>query len=141
MCIRDRDNGDLVFCGYITDDASGSVGLRSNIWLVRTTPDGCLDINNCDNITPTEDLALEPQPEFILYPNPVDTYVTIALDDLQNFDDWNIRVFNASGQLQSIAQTNEFPFQLNTEELAAGFYFLELSNKNGTRQMVKFVRQ
>ncbi len=135
------DNSDLIFCGLIPDDNSGTPALTSNTWLVRTTSDGCLDLDDCDNLTPTEEVSLLAQKDFILYPNPTDAYLTIDADNFSNQDDWNIRIFNASGQLESTNQVSDFPYQINTENLAFGFYFLELENKKGARKMLKFVRQ
>ncbi len=134
------DNNDLIFCGYLTDDSSGTPGLRTNTWLVRTTPDGCLDVDDCDNLTPTEEVALLEQKDFILYPNPADAYITVDAENFLNQDEWDIRIFNASGQLEVEVQVSAFPHQINTQNLAAGFYFLELKNKKGGRKMLKFVR-
>ena len=135
------DNNDLVFCGLVPDDDSGTPALRGNTWLVRTTPDGCLDIDDCDNLTPTEEVSLLAQKEFILYPNPADSYITIDADNFSNQDDWKIRIFNASGRLESITEARDFPHELNTQNLVAGFYFLELKNEKGLRKMLKFVRK
>ena len=135
------NNNDLIFCGNLIDDNSGSPALRGNTWLVRTTSDGCLDIDNCDNLTPTEEVSLQDQKEFILYPNPTADYLTVDADNFSNQEDWKIRVFNASGQLESITKVRDFPHQLNTQNLAAGFYFLELKNGKGLRKMLKFVRE
>ncbi len=135
------EDGDLVFCGLTIDDSSGTPGLRGNTWLVRTTSDGCLDIDDCDNLTPTEEVSLLAQKEFILYPNPADSYITIDADNFSNQDDWDVRVFNANGQLESVVQVSAFPHQIRTENLAAGFYFLEIENGKGFRKMLKFVRE
>ena len=135
------DNNDLIFCGYLNDDSSGTPAFRTNTWLYRTTSDGCLDINNCDNLTPTEEVSIQDQKEFILYPNPTADYLTVDADNFSNQEDWKIRVFNASGQLESITEVRDFPHQLNTQNLAAGFYFLELKNEKVLRKMLKFVKK
>ena len=135
------DNNDLIFCGNLIDDDSGTPALRGNTWLVRTTADGCLDIDACDNLTPTEELSLLDQKEFILYPNPAADYIMVDADNFSNQEEWKIRVFNANGQLESVGKTRDFPHQLNTQNLAAGFYFLELENEKGFRKMLKFVRK
>ncbi len=135
------ENGDLIFCGLVADDNSGTPGLIGNTWLVRTTSDGCLDVDDCENLTPTEEVSLQEQKEFILYPNPADSYITIDADNFSNQEDWKIRIFNASGQLESITEARVFPHQLNTQNLVAGFYFLELENEKGLRKMLKFIRK
>ncbi len=134
------DNGDLLFCGSVNDENSGTPGLINNTWLVRTTADGCLDIDDCDNLTPTEEVALLEQKDFILYPNPAGNYITVDAENFLNQDEWDILIFNASGQLESEVQVNAFPHQINTQSLAAGFYFMKLRSKKGLRKMLKFVR-
>jgi len=106
-----------------------------------TTEDGCLDIDDCDNFTSTQEVVLENQVNFTLHPNPVGFYVTVDLENLPDLGEWNIRVFNANGQLKHMVQTRQFPYQISTENLATGFYFLELTNQEGASKTLKFVRQ
>ncbi|HNO38757.1 MAG TPA: hypothetical protein PKN57_12565, partial [Saprospiraceae bacterium] len=71
--VAEGDDGSLYFSGHITDsipNVPGS-GLNSNIWLVKTGPDGCLT-PGCDSlVSVSTKKVLNRHPDLLtVYPNP-----------------------------------------------------------------------
>jgi len=64
--------------------------------------------------------------EVRLYPNPAQTYTTVAVSGFGTNVIENVRVIDALGQLVYSVQANSDKVQLNTAELSAGLYLIQV---------------
>jgi len=74
--------------------------------------------------------------KFDLYPNPVAKNTSVTLQ-LSNTSDVTLNVVNSFGQIvKTIENKNltaaEYTFEINTENLSAGIYFINIISGNGT---------
>ncbi|MGB0391610.1 MAG: T9SS type A sorting domain-containing protein [Salibacteraceae bacterium] len=88
-----------------------TIGKTFQVRVLNSTPNG---INN---------LELE---DFKLYPNPASNYVQLELNQL-GFDEIEIRIYNASGQLVKNIQKYNSPYiRIETSEFQQGMYWVEI---------------
>jgi len=134
------DNGEFIIAGELRN--SNQI-FRSDPWLLRANANGCIYTENCgdlDLITPTRELSTEPTNIFSITPTIVQDQFTIYRENEADFQTTIARIITASGQLIHEQHINDFPFRIDAESLASGFYFLELIGKNNGRNVLKFVK-
>jgi hypothetical protein len=73
--------------------------------------------------------------EFMVIPNPADSYVDIAVDreTIQAREstldgESNLRIFDKMGIMNFTTQVQEFPYRINTGNLAEGIYLIQIVN-------------
>jgi hypothetical protein len=65
---------------------------------------------------------------FVAYPNPIsDRILNIALKEFVEGEDYQIKVFNASGIKMKRILVTEQLFQINLNNLPRGMYFVQLT--------------
>lgn len=72
----------------------------------------------------------------LVYPNPANDYVTIAVDQVQEVA--QIQITNNLGQLITTINPKTSNTKIATENLAEGFYFVNIIGKNGQRTTKRF---
>ncbi|MCB0578512.1 MAG: T9SS type A sorting domain-containing protein [Phaeodactylibacter sp.] len=100
------------------------------IWLVKVTPDGCLD-TLCSMVTAVE-AAVAPAGEapFSLYPNPTAGPLTLAWPGAPAGRETHIRLFDAAGREVWRQQRRvERRMELNLDGLPDGLYFLQVQTE------------
>ncbi|MCO6490941.1 MAG: T9SS type A sorting domain-containing protein [Phaeodactylibacter sp.] len=102
------------------------------IWLVKVTPDGCLD-TLCSMVTEVE-AAAAPAEEapFSLYPNPTAGPLTLAWPGASAGREARIRLFDAAGREVWRQQRRvERQTELSLDGLPGGVYFLQVQMGQG----------
>lgn len=99
-------------------------------WLVKFTPDGCIDTLWCATTPVWEPYELEwrKQPVVQLYPNPAQGFVTVELPGYGT--EATMELFNIEGRVclrQSIPDSG----QIDVSQLAPGYYVCRVSMKDG----------
>src|SRR4030095_2776220 len=89
---------------------------------------------------PTVDQNPKPQEQLLIFPNPVQTQLSISLTTPSN--KVSIRVFDLQGRMIALPTTfTSIQVQLNTEKLRGGFYTIQIiNNETGKYEVGKFVK-
>ncbi|MCB0592716.1 MAG: T9SS type A sorting domain-containing protein [Phaeodactylibacter sp.] len=100
---------------------------RKYIWLVKVTPDGCLD-TLCSLVSAVEEEVLAVgEAAFSLYPNPTAGPLTLAWAGALPGQEAAIRLFDATGRLVWRQQRRmERQMQLSLADLPDGLYVLQV---------------
>lgn len=77
---------------------------------------------------------------FTLSPNPAKTYVEVSLSDVSLISG-NYKLRNLNGQLMKYNSFNEPRFTINTKDLPAGIYFLQIIDDEGNTGTQKILIQ
>ncbi len=95
------------------------------LWAFDDTPSSVSDIDKKEN-------------RLLVYPNPVNDMLSISIT-ASNLNNFNIELINTYGQRVFNMQECLLPLKINTEKLAKGVYFVNISNKDfyGTGRFVK----
>ncbi len=111
-------------------ESSDSYGLLDNISLV------CLDSINCDSAVVINEI--EKQSLIHIYPNPSNTSLTIQSSAIK--PGALLFLNDLSGRLIQKIALHEFEnFQLNTQHLANGTYWLSIQGSDGKQQQERFI--
>ncbi len=78
-------------------------------------------------ITETDDL-----PQFVVYPNPANTNITIQGDALLT----GLKIYNTTGQLVASAHAEGFETTLDVSSLPHGLYMLQISSETGQQTVM-----
>jgi hypothetical protein len=133
--IQQTVDGGFVIAGWsasIDGDVSVNHG-EVDYWIVKLAADTFTAIQSISNIS------------ISLYPNPVQNELTIRMTSLEG--EITISVYDLQGKMIELPTTllGEFEqnrqAQINTAALANGFYTLQITNKNGLSEVLKFVKQ
>ena len=110
----------LLEAGYTSGPGLGYVYF-DDIIIEKTTETNTSTVNN--------------KQVFEVYPNPAINHLTIDFET-NNMDYYNVNIYNLLGKLvKSIQDISYFPFEVSTEDLSSGTYFVSLESEN--RQSVK----
>jgi hypothetical protein len=117
-------SGNMIAGGY----ANSMEGIHP--WLVKFTPDGCIDTLWCATTPVWEpyDLEWRKQPVVQLYPNPAQGFVTVELPGYDT--EATLELFSVEGRVclrQSIPDSG----QIDVSQLAPGYYVCRVSMKDG----------
>jgi hypothetical protein len=84
-----------------------------------------LDIYNQVGTPITAMVPEQEEAEFILFPNPTNTYVTISLE---NIDGGEIiyQIIDATGRMKNSGEITENHTKIDTQALANGLYFVRI---------------
>jgi len=77
--------------------------------------------------------------EFIIYPNPTNSYLQVDLNN--NVLDFEVQIFNILGQSILREQKNQSSFILDTRNLQSGVYYIKLSDNNGETFVKSFLKE
>ena len=105
-------------------------GNQRYIWLVKVTPDGCLD-TLCSMVTAVEE-AVAPAEEvpFSLYPNPTAGPLTLAWPGALQGRETHIRLFDAAGrEVWRQRRRVEPQMEIALSGLPGGLYFLQVQTE------------
>lgn len=92
-----------------------------------TTEQSCSNFMKFENITP----------EITIQPNPTSGNTSLKLDGEQ----YQIRIYNTSGQLITTEETNEPVFEIGSSVFAPGIYFIHLKNlQTGNSRSLMFTK-
>ncbi|PKP27048.1 MAG: hypothetical protein CVU03_00425 [Bacteroidetes bacterium HGW-Bacteroidetes-2] len=80
---------------------------------------------------------------FSVYPNPVKNTLTVVQNQNTSLSDVTVYVFDISGKLvpTEIKDVINSNISLNVSHLKSGIYFLNFTNKDGHKQIVRFIQQ
>lgn len=71
--------------------------------------------------------------EFTIFPNPAsDEVYIVAMNETGNSNDYFVNIFNSTGSV--VKQVSSLPRSVNISELAPGFYFINIQNKETQEQ-------
>lgn len=141
------EDGSLLFCGSLSDSIGREYRLTyKDAWLLRTDSNGCVYPDSCGEftmVTPIRNLLPPTEVNYFeLFPTLSKTSVTLQPKEPGYFrEKWNIRIFNVLGQLQEIDTAVDFPTTIAVSGYPSGYYWVELSNEKGERQVLEFLRE
>ena len=79
----------------------------------------------------------EREPLFSVYPNPARSHITIATEQTETYQ---LRLYQANGQLVTAERNEGFKNDLNISELAGGAYWLEIIMETGERSTFSILK-
>lgn len=116
-------DGSLVFGGTIANSSNQS----QDAWILKLTPDGCLNDVNCGIISGLIDLTpTKSKFGVYAYPNPSSSKTFITVENTRNFidDELVLKIFDNEGKLimmQNQLLSGEIPiFEVNTKDYPKG---------------------
>jgi len=76
---------------------------------------------------------------FMIYPNPANSFVTIAFVNSDYLQNCKIIILNSTGSIVSIIPINEMTLKINIENLSSGLYLMliEIGGKTETYKLIK----
>ncbi|MCB0587309.1 MAG: T9SS type A sorting domain-containing protein, partial [Phaeodactylibacter sp.] len=130
--VGELSSGSIVAAGEVNK------GNQRYIWLVKVTPDGCLD-TLCSMVTGLEEVAAPVgEVSFSLYPNPASGPLTLAWAGAPPDGDALIRIFHGTGrEVWRQRRRLEQQVELNLNGLPSGGYFLQVRTE--TENLMKKV--
>ena len=132
----DCDNGNAPVSGETNQ--SFTVTANGNNYAVEVTQKGCIDTSACYNITNVRILENDFGVELTVYPNPTEGSLTISFR--QQYTNLNVKVRSITGQQVSTSNfgtTNKVIFEI---EGAIGFYFIDITTKEGKTATLKVLK-
>src|SRR5699024_1187133 len=76
---------------------------------------------------------------FSIYPNPVQNWLYIHLEELSNNS--SLEVYDMHGKLLERSMISELETQLDVSEYTSGIYFIKVTDELGSRKVKKFIKQ
>lgn len=76
-----------------------------------------------------------------IIPNPSNDETIIEVEDVENKKEFNIEIFNYSGQrVQTMSTINNVSYKLNTRDFSSGIYFIKVQYNNEVKKAVLVVQ-
>lgn len=123
-------SGNMVAGGY------SSSGNEIYCWLVKFTPDGCIDTIWCATTPTWAPIETESKgPGLRLYPNPADEALFVEVPGFEG--EMRIFIYTVNGQLV-LEDTRKGSQSLNVNRLPTGLYFLKAISETGGEVSGKF---
>ncbi len=124
--------------GSIVAGGTATLWNEQAIWLVKVTPDGCLEVIDCGpvptTVRPAEEKGLD------IYPNPADGTLTVSLQEAAK-SSGSIEFYSLGGHLVS---SKGFAFgakevSIVVADIPDGFYFVKAISRGRTLQVGKVI--
>ncbi|MBN4065973.1 T9SS type A sorting domain-containing protein, partial [Candidatus Amoebophilus asiaticus] len=131
----DCDNGNAPISGETNQSFTATA---NGNYAVKVTQNGCIDTSACYNITNVGFLENDFSSELTVYPNPTEGSLTINFG--KKYTNLNVKVRSIAGQHVStfnFGTTNKVIFEL---EGVIGFYFIDITTKEGKTATLKVLK-
>ena len=143
--VAEGDDGSLYFSGHITDsipNVPGS-GLNSNVWLLKTGPDGCLT-PGCDEdlVYVSTKKVLNRHPDLLrVYPNPGSSELNISWGDVPSLPQRiELRSLNGSMVYKETLNGIDDRATIHAAHLPPGMYLVTLHGQDWQTMPQKWVK-
>lgn len=129
-------SGSIVACGTTVDWTIP----QTLAWLLKFTPDGCIDTLNCKPISALHEPPNRTPVLVNLAPNPANDQITFSRKQLF---EGHLEIWNTQGQLvHSVQWTgSQAVVQISTQTFPSGLYYYTLTGANTLGSVGKFVVQ
>jgi hypothetical protein len=129
-------SGSIVACGTTVDWTIP----QTLAWLLKFTPDGCIDTLNCKPISALHEPPNRTPILVNLAPNPANDQITFSRKQLF---EGHLEIWNTQGQLvHSVQWTgSQAVVQISTQTFPSGLYYYTLTGANTLGSVGKFVVQ
>lgn len=128
------ENGDIMAVGYLRYDTH-------DMLVMRVDSNGCLDPGNCYTVnilTATHDFPLQSKHQLLLYPNPVQDMLHIAIES--TVYQLDVEVLNMSGRPVTTGILTNGQGEINTSNLSGGLYWVTVRQDGKILASGKFVK-
>ncbi len=126
--------------GILSGETNQSFSAASNgNYAVEVTENGCVDTSACVAVTVIGVIENSLEEQFVVYPNPTQGNIAIEFDNVQEY--LIVSLLTVTGQLlETKTYTNSSKIELEIKD-TAGIYFIDISDNNDARSIIRIVKE